>query len=198
MIAVAQDTGGEAAAGKFYDAAQASYTTLIDTEHSISSLYHMTNVPSGVWINEDGQMVRPVEPASTASKTLKLGEKAIHTMGDIYISALRDWVEKGEASNFAMTTEELRQQLKPRPAGEQEADASFRLGVYFHKIGHPESAEKYWKHAQKLNPDSWNYHRQEWFFTPDEANQKWFSKFLQLGDEPYYPALKMLVQYEER
>ena len=80
----------------------------------------MTNVPSGVWINEDGRMVRPVEPASTASKTLTLGENAIHTMGDIYISALRDWVEKGDESDFAMSPEELRHHLKPRPAGEQE------------------------------------------------------------------------------
>jgi hypothetical protein len=191
LISVAQDTGGESAAGEFYDAAKASYTTLIDTEHSISSLYHMTNVPSGVWINEDGRMVRPVEPASTASKTLTLGDKAIHTMGDVYISALRDWVEKGESSKFAMTPEQLRQHLKPRQADEQEADASFRLGVYFYKTGQRESAEKYWQHAQKLHPESWNYHRQEWFFTPEEQNKKWYAKFLQLGDEPYYPSLQM-------
>lgn len=151
----------------------------------------MINVPSGVWINENGQMVRPVEPASVATRTLTLGDKAITTMGDTYVAALRDWVEKGEASDFAMTPDALRQQLKPRPAQEQEADASFRLGIYFHKIGQPENAEKYWQHAQKLHPDSWNYHRQEWFFTPDEANKKWFSKFVQLGDEPYYPPLEM-------
>ena len=97
MIAAAQDTGGEAAAGEWYDQAKATYTTLLDTEHSISSLYHMSNVPAGVWINEDGRMVRPVEPASTANKTLKLGDQTITTMGDTYVAALRDWVEKGEA-----------------------------------------------------------------------------------------------------
>ncbi len=194
MIAAAQDTGGEAAAGEWYDQAKATYTTLLDTEHSISSLYHMSNVPSGVWINEDGRMVRPVEPASTANKTLKLGNQTITTMGDTYVTALRDWVEKGDESQYAMTPEELHQHLKPRPAGAQEADASFRLGVYFHKIGQPELAEKYWHQAQALNPGNWNYHRQEWFFTPDEANQKWFSKFQQLGDEPYYPPLQMPQQ----
>ena len=192
MIAAAQDTGGEAAAGEWYDKANATYTALIDTEHSISSLYHMINVPAGVWINEDGRMVRPVEPASASDKTLTLGEKSITTMGNTYVAALRDWVKKGEASQFAMTLDELRKHLKPRPASEQEADAGFRLGVYFHKTGQPERAEKYWQLAQQLNPNSWNYHRQEWFFTPDEANKKWFAKFLQLGDEPYYPPLEML------
>jgi hypothetical protein len=41
-------------------------------------------------------------------------------------------------------------------------------------------------------PDSWNYHRQAWSFTPAEAGPKWMTKFLNLGDAPYYPPLDLL------
>lgn len=52
IVAVAEDTAGEAAAGPWYDKAMATYTTLIDRDHVVSSLYHMVNVPTGVWIDE--------------------------------------------------------------------------------------------------------------------------------------------------
>ncbi len=59
LIAAAQDTGGEPAAGKWYDAAKATFTTLVDVQHTISSAYQFVNVPMGVWIDERGRVVRP-------------------------------------------------------------------------------------------------------------------------------------------
>ena len=56
--------------------------------------------------------------------------------------------------------------------------------------GNAELASKYWRHAQELNPDDWNYHRQEWSFTPQEASKKWREKFDRL-ERPYYPKLDM-------
>ena len=52
---MAQDTGGEAAAGKWYDAAKATYTTLVDPAHAVSSAFQFINVPTGVWIDERGR-----------------------------------------------------------------------------------------------------------------------------------------------
>lgn len=52
IVAAAQDTGGEAAAGRWYDQAQATYTTLVETRHSVSSAYQFINVPMGVQIDE--------------------------------------------------------------------------------------------------------------------------------------------------
>ena len=43
---------------------------------------------------------------------------------------------------------------------------------------------------QALNPDDWNYHRQDWSFTPGEAGAKWMEKFQKL-EEPYYPKLEL-------
>jgi hypothetical protein len=190
IIAAAQDTGGEAAAGKWYDAAKATYTTLIDTKHSVSTAYQFINVPMGIWVDEKGRVVRPAEPAWTNDQTLKIGAKSIVTEGTAYLTALRDWVANGEKSKFVLSDEEFARRVKPRSPAEMEADASFKLAVYFHEKGNNELAQKYWARAQALNPDDWNYHRQDWSFTPDQAGKKWLEKFQKL-DAPYYPKLEI-------
>jgi tetratricopeptide (TPR) repeat protein len=193
IIAAAQDTGGEAAAGKWYDAAKATYTTLIDTRHSVSSAYQFINVPMGIWVDEKGRVVRPAEPAWTTDSTLKIGAKSIVTEGASYVGALRDWVSNGESSKYALSDDEFARRVKPRSAAEMEADASFKLAVYFHEQGNHELAAKYWQKAEALNPDDWNYHRQDWSFTPDQAGKKWLDKFQKL-DAPYYPKLEIKPQ----
>jgi hypothetical protein len=190
IVAAAQDTGGEAAAGKWYDAAKATYTTLIDAKHAVSSAYQFINVPMGIWIDESGRVVRPAEPAWTSNQTMKIGEKSIVTEGEMYVAALRDWVRNGERSSFALSDGEFARRVRPRSAAEMEADASFKLAVWFHDQGNAELSGKYWRRAQELNPDDWNYHRQEWSFTPGEAGRKWREKFDRL-EQPYYPKLEM-------
>jgi hypothetical protein len=71
-----------------------------------------------------------------------------------------------------------------------EADASFKLAVWFHDHDNKELAAKYWQRAQQLNPDDWNYHRQQWSFTPQEADKNWLEKF-QKTEHEYYPKLEM-------
>jgi hypothetical protein len=90
IVAAAQDTGGEAAAGKWYEAARATYTTLLDVPHAVSSAYQFINVPMGIWIDERGRVVRPAEPAWTNSQTMKIGDKSIVTEGEAYVAALHD------------------------------------------------------------------------------------------------------------
>jgi hypothetical protein len=187
-VAAAQDTGGEAAAGKWYDAAKATYTDLIDAQHAVSSAYQFINVPMGIWVDERGRMVRPAEPAWTTNQTLKIGGKSIVTEGEAYVTALRDWVAKGERSPYALSDEEFARRVRTRSPAEMEADASFKLAVWFHQKGKDELAARYWRRAQELNPDDWNYFRQEWSFTPQEAGKKWLEKFQKL-EQPYYPKL---------
>ena len=57
LISVAEDTGGEPAAGPIFDAAHVSYVTIIDPDHQISA-FNFVNVPSAVWIDEEGRVVR--------------------------------------------------------------------------------------------------------------------------------------------
>jgi hypothetical protein len=165
----------------------------VDAQHAVSSAYQFINVPTGIWIDEKGRVVRAAEPAWTTDQTLKVtAEKNIQTQGTAYVEALRDWVQNGEQSRYALSDEEFARRVKPRTPAEMEADASFKLAVYFHENGKDELAAKYWAHAQELNPDDWNYHRQEWSFGQD-AGKKWMDKFLKL-DKPYYPTLDLKKQ----
>lgn len=131
-------------------------------------------------------MVRPAETAAPKNQELKIAGKVIRTQGDEYVAALRDWVAKGPQSEFAMSDEEYHRRVKEPSATEGEAAASFQLAVDFHQQGELELARKWWQRAQQLNPDSWNYHRQDWSFTK-EANKLWLEKFKNSHGDYYAP-----------
>jgi hypothetical protein len=156
----------------------------------VSSAFQFTNVPTGVWIDERGRVVRPGEPAWTTSRTTMYGGKPLTTEGAEYVRAIRDWVANGERSTHALSDEAFAARVKPRSQGEMEAEASFALAVWFHQEGNAAQARKYFERAQTLNPGDWNYHRQDWSFTPGEAGAKWMEKFQKL-ETPYYPKLDL-------
>jgi hypothetical protein len=144
----------------------------------------------GVWIDEKGMVVRPPETAYTKNQTLKVGAKSVTTEGEAYVAALRDWVQKGSSSVYALSDDEYEKRVKPRPENEMQAEASFKLAVHFRESGQAELAGKHFQRAQQLHPDNWNYHRQDWSFTPAEAGKKWLEKFNKQQD-PYYPKLEL-------
>jgi hypothetical protein len=156
----------------------------------VSSAFQFTNVPTGVWIDERGRVVRPGEPAWTTSRTSTYGGKALVTEGAEYVAAIRDWVAKGDRSVYALSDAAFAARVKPRSENEMEAEANFALAVWFHHSQHPDLARKHFERAQALNPNDWNYHRQDWSFTPDAAGAKWLDKFQKL-ETPYYPKLEL-------
>ena len=121
--------------------AKATYTTLIDRDHVVSSLFHMVNVPTGVWIDEQGHIVRPAEVAYSRDVALM----SIKVNGSDYVAGLRDWVEKGPKSKYALTPEQMRDDLGTRPADEALADAHFKLATYFKEHDEKDLADKHWK-----------------------------------------------------
>lgn len=186
LIAVAEDTAGEEAAGKFYDRAHATFTTLIDKEHRVSQLYQMVNVPTGVWIDEHGRIVRPGEVAYTQGFKI-LGK----TVGDDrYVPGLRDWVAKGDQSEFVMNSAKLRQKAAPRSENLKQAELEFLLGAYLQENGDHQGAKEHWAVAQKLDPDNWNYHRQDWSFDQKTAMRNWIRKVGGLKGKPYYEPIE--------
>ena len=90
-----------------------------------------------------------------------------------------------------MSPKDAAAKIRPRTDDEELAEPTFKLGVYFHLTGDESRANKYWEESQKLAPDSWNFHRQDWSFTPREATSNWFRKFQALGDKPYYAPLDL-------
>ena len=180
IISAAQDTGGEQAAGKVFDNAKVTYTAIIDEDHTISTLFNLINVPSGVWIDEQGKIMRIDEGNYT--KEHKLG--AIEFGSNDYVPALKDWLAKGAESEYVWTAKEVSERIIARTPDAERAEPAFKLGVYFHRKGNEAKANLWWEESQKLNPDSWNFHRQDWSFTKSEATVKWMQKVGKLNGKP--------------
>lgn len=156
IVSVAQDTNGVKDAGPWITAAHPTYTVLIDEKHLVSKLYNMVNVPTGVWIDEQGSIVRPNEVAFVDDRF-----KDFSGLDSApYLNALADWVEKGDKSVYVMSEERLREKLTVNESEIALAAAEFGLGEYLYKSGHLTEAVPHFKSAQRLNPKSWNYKRQ--------------------------------------
>jgi tetratricopeptide (TPR) repeat protein len=156
IISVAQDTNGVKDAGPWITAASPTYTALIDEKHLVSTLYNMVNVPTGVWINEEGKIVRPNEVAFVDDRF----KTFTGLDSEPYLTALKDWVEKSGKSLYAMSEEKLRERLSVNDPNFVFAAAQFGLGEYLYKNGHLTGAIPHFREAQRLNPKSWNYKRQ--------------------------------------
>jgi len=184
IVSVAQDTGGVRDAGKFITAAKPEYTVLIDTKHLVTRLYNMVNVPTAVWINENGRIVRPNEAAYVDNRY-----KALHGMEAApYLDAIRDWVANGEQSIYAMNEKELKDRLTPQNPEWALAAAEFGLAEYLYRSGQGAASIRHYKEAQRLNPESWNYKRQAWALSDAERDYgtNFWSEVRKLNGKPYY------------
>ena len=186
IISVAQDTGGVKDAGPAIIAAHPTYTVLIDEKHVVSKLYNMVNVPTGIWINEKGRIVRPGEVAFVDDRFKEFTGIASAP----YINALRDWVEKGERSIYAMSEEHMREKLAASDPNIVMASAEFGIGEHLYKSGHLAEAIPHFKEAQRLNPKSWNYKRQAWALS--DSKKDYGTTFREEvekigGSKVYYP-----------
>jgi hypothetical protein len=213
IVTVAMDTQGAAAAGAWIDAARPEHPSLIDAEHSLGALLGIVNVPMGVWIDEDGVLVRPAEPAfapRVGFREMKIPDAAPPRMKEMiaeamkmrvdpttYVAALRDWAAKGRNSRFALSPEEVVRRSAPRPPEVSLAAANFELAQHLHRAGHEEAARPFFRQAHRLQPENWTYKRQAWSLIdplqgPSEHyDSDWLADVRKLGAENYYPKLEM-------
>lgn len=174
-------------AGPWITKANPEFTVLIDQDHLVTKLFGLANVPTGVWINEQGKIVRPGEVAFIDDRYKSFS----HLESAPYVNAIRDWVENGERSQFVMTDAELEKRMTPESPERLMADAEFSLAEYIYHTGNSDGAIPHFKEAQRLAPDNWNYKRQAYLLStnPERDYGTTFAKEVQrLGDKPYYPA----------
>jgi len=162
-----------------------TYTVLIDEKHLVSKLYNMVNVPTGVWINEQGRIVRPDEVAFVDDRF----KNFTGMDSEPYLNALKDWVQKGDKSAYVMSEDRLREKLAAQDPNIAQAAAEFDLGEQLYKSGHHTEAIAHFKEAQRLNPKSWNYKRQAYALTSEKDYGTTFRDEVQKigGSKVYYP-----------
>jgi hypothetical protein len=212
IVTVALDVDLESAR-PWIEAAQATYPSLIDQAHLVDELFGIVNVPSGVWIDEAGMIVRPPETAFPnhpphvdqpipPDATPELAERitmvnAMRVDSEGYIAALRDWVKRGAQSRFALSPDEVLRRSHPRPLEEATAAAHFELGQHLHRTGRPQEAIPHFRAAHRLQPANWAYKRQAWSLVDPAQGAETvyetdlFADLRVIGAENFYPALDL-------
>ena len=151
VITVALDKSPDDAR-PWIEAARPTHPSLIDTEHVLAELYNIVNVPTILWIDEGGRIVRPNDVAfgTDTFRHITGLESAKHLV------ALRAWV-KGEAS--ALSPERARALQSKPSAADQQARAEFGLGWWLAQQGRVDAAERHFVRGGELAPHDFTIRR---------------------------------------
>ena len=199
-------------------ATDVDFPVVLDRGHLLGELFGVVNVPSGIWVDEQGTVVRPPETAYPARPGFLDAEvdesavppdrlervrvaqrhlKAMRIDADGYVAALRDWVAHGADSRFALSAEEVLERSRPRPPEQAQAAAAFALGQHLHATGRPEAAVRWFRESHRLQPDNWTYRRQAWTHVDraqgptEQYDGDWLTDVQRVGGESYYEPLEL-------
>lgn len=228
MVAVAFDSGGPPAVRDFIrppqllapmfrfmgwsgsladNAAAPTYPCLIDERHLLGETLGIVNVPTAVWIDEQGTIVRPPEtPGVTdAFRSMNLQTREVpreraedlQLRRQVYVDAVRDWIDRGAASEHVLSADEVRRRMRGVDRDASLAAAHFHLGVWLAQHGERDAGQRAFEAAVALEPESWRFRRQKIVLsdpalTGQLAATPEFRQAVQaLGDRYYYPPTEM-------
>jgi len=156
-----------------------THPSLIDREHVLAELFHITNVPTILWIDERGRICRPHDAQfGTDTFTAFHGKRS-----GPYLEMIRRWVRTGEG---ALTADEARR-LRPDPTPESErARVEHALAWHLSQAGEADAAERHFRRAGELAPLDWTIRRGS---MPVRDMNPFGPEFFALAEEgaPAYP-----------
>ena len=214
LVTVALEARDQAEAERWIARAEPQHPSLIDAAHLMDELFGVVNVPSGIWVDEAGQVVRPAETAfpwrspfsregelpadlSPYRRETLLEARKIRIEPERYTAALRDWVARGADSPFALSAEEVVRRAGERSPATARAAAEFELAQHLLRSGQADLAVPHFREAHRLQPENWTYKRQAWVLVDREQGPSqvyegdWLSDVRRIGAENYYRPLDM-------
>ena len=186
IVTIAMDTGGAEAARPWLELAKPKHPALIDVAHSVGELFGVVNVPNGIWIDEQGMIVRPAEPSwpgrtpvtemtpadiAMADMPEEIKQTQVALLDevakmrfetDLYLEMLEDWVKNGSNSRYVLSPQQVIERSQPRSLDTASAAAHFELGEFLHRNGQHALAVLHWREAHRLQPLNWTYKREAW------------------------------------
>lgn len=214
VVTVALDNTGDSPG--LLEAVDPDHPALIDRRHQLVGALGFVNVPMAVWVQEDGRIVRPAEPAwpgrsvywedgtgaalAEAAGVQRVGwvgemfdeANRIVTRPDDYVEGLRDWARHGASSRYVLEEHEVLDRSGTRTLDQSRAAAHFELGTHLRELGRVDDARTHWRAAHALDPDNWSFKRQAWY-TEDPLQQPtehyesdFVSDIRRRGPENYY------------
>jgi hypothetical protein len=217
VVTVSLELSGPEASRRYIEAAAPEHPSLLDPLHRMAELFGVVNIPSVVWIDEGGTVVRPPEPGWPGGRTdlpaamgaalpelgrapnapprppRAVGQRTALSSGqdrDSYAEAIRDWVAHGEGSRYRLEPHEVVERSQPRAAGASAAAAHFELANVLWRGGARDRAIEHFNACHALQPENWAYKRQAWSLVGNERVGGDFGRFAQgplKGEEDAWP-----------
>jgi hypothetical protein len=148
---VALDKDPEAAR-PWIEAANPTHPSLIDTSYALADLYNMVNVPTVLWIDEQGRIVRPNDVFYATDTFTSI--TGIHS--EPLLAAIRAWARDGVST---IASEEVRKLQSLPSETDQLARAEFGLASWLLDQGRKEAAEQHFLRAGELAPHDFTIRR---------------------------------------
>jgi len=151
VITVALDKSADDAR-PWIEKAAPTHPALVDTQHLLADLYNIVNVPTILWIDERGRIVRPNDVVfGTDTFRHITGLESARPL-----AALRAWVA-GTTTGYAAAEARALQMLPTK--ADQLARAEFGLAEWLVRRGRPEAAERHFERAGELAPHDFTIRR---------------------------------------
>ena len=138
-------------AREWIGAAAPTHPSLIDTTWLLADLYNIDQVPTSVWIDESGRIVRP----NDATFGNNLWQEFTGIDADVHRGLLTRWVRHG----IHLEPEKVHSYQRLPTDTDQLARAEFGLARHLWQVGRAESAEAHFTRAGELAPHQFTIRR---------------------------------------
>ena len=108
-----------------------SFPVLLDRDHVLAELYAVSNVPTVIWIDEDGAIARP----NSAEVGTDMFLKFTGVRPEQHMDQVREWVQSGTLPADSAT------EIPDLNVEEIEARLAFRIAVHLRRLGEPSAAD---------------------------------------------------------
>jgi hypothetical protein len=132
--------------------AGATHPAWIDEDHVLAEALHITNVPTLIWIDEQGRIVRPHDSQFGTDTFTAIH----HKRSGPYLDMIRAWVREGEG---VLPPDQVRANQPAPSADHQLARAERTLAAHLAARGESEAAERHFERAGELAPLDWTIRR---------------------------------------
>jgi len=152
VIAVAVDEATDTIRDYIAGTDGITYPVLIDTQHLVTELYAISNVPTVILIDGDDTIVQPNWNAY-ATDTFR---DFTGVDSGAQLDAIRRWVVDGET---LMTRDDARGAVDDLSPGEERARLHFRLALALRDRGDAAGTDRHFDRACALAPHDWTIRR---------------------------------------
>jgi hypothetical protein len=136
----------------FVEKARPTHPSLLDTEHVVAERFNIVNVPTMIWIDERGVIVRPQDNQFGTDTFTQFHGKS----SALYLEQVRAWAREGKG---ALSADQVRKHQQVPSAASQLARAEWALAWHLHRTGRAEAAERHFVRAGELAPKDWTIRR---------------------------------------